>query len=102
MGAAGAVNVMIPYMIMMLICLAGAVATSFLPETLGAKLPETLEDANQFGRTDKYFSFKPNRGYTVPTEQGIIKKWSQFGLAISLPKKYYNFLAIRNLHWLSL
>ena len=33
----------IPYMIMMLICLAGSVATSFLPETLGAKLPETLE-----------------------------------------------------------
>ena len=30
-------------MIMMLICLAGSVATSFLPETLGAKLPETLE-----------------------------------------------------------
>jgi len=72
--AAGASNVMIPYMIMMLICLAGSIATSFLPETLGAKLPETLEDANQFGRTDKYFSFKPNRGYTAPTEQGIIKK----------------------------
>jgi len=72
--AAGAVNVMIPYMIMMLICLAGSIATSFLPETLGAKLPETLEDANQFGRTDKYFSLKPNRGYTAPTEQNIIKK----------------------------
>merc|ERR1712059_53125 len=53
--ALGATNLMIPYMIMMLICLAGAVATSFLPETLGAKLPETLEESNQFGRTDKYF-----------------------------------------------
>merc|ERR1712001_291451 len=72
--AAGATNVMIPYMIMMLICLAGSIATSFLPEMLGAKLPETLEDANQFGRTDKYFSLKPNRGYTAPPEQGIIKK----------------------------
>jgi len=72
--AAGSINVMIPYMIMMLICLAGSIATSFLPETLGAKLPETLEDANQFGRTDKYFSLKPNRGYTAPAEQGIIKK----------------------------
>ena len=104
-------SIQIPYTIMMLICLAGSIATSFLPETLGAKLPETLEvssfwqncfkqglhlvvicscwklqlngktpfvscyvqytiniasiyqDANQFGRTDKYFSLKPNRGW---------------------------------------
>lgn len=60
-------------MIMMLICLVGAIATSFLPETLGAKLPETLEDANQFGRSDKFFSFKPTR-YVQPAEQSIIKK----------------------------
>jgi len=72
--AAGSINLMIPYMIMMLICLLGAVATSFLPETLGAKLPETLEEANQFGRRDKYFSIRPARGYSQPVEQGIIKK----------------------------
>ena len=36
-------SIQIPYLIMMLICLAGSIATSFLPETLGAKLPETLE-----------------------------------------------------------
>jgi len=71
--ALGASNLMFPYMIMMLICLAGAIATSFLPETLGAKLPETLEDANQFGRSDKYFSLKPTR-YVQPAEQSIIKK----------------------------
>ena len=41
------ISIQIPYMIMMLICLAGSVATSFLPETLGAKLPETLEASHQ-------------------------------------------------------
>jgi OCT family organic cation transporter-like MFS transporter 4/5 len=41
--ATGATNLMIPYMIMMIICLSGSAATSFLPETLGAKLPETHE-----------------------------------------------------------
>ena len=32
-----------PYMVMALICLVGSVATSFLPETIGSKLPETIE-----------------------------------------------------------
>lgn len=72
--ATGATNQMIPYMIMMIICLCGSAATSFLPETLGSKLPETLEDANQFGRTDKYFAFRQARGYSAPAEQSIIKK----------------------------
>ena len=49
-------TIQIPYMIMMLICLAGSVATSFLPETLGAKLPETLEAS--FGTT--YLEHKSN------------------------------------------
>ena len=30
-------------MVMALICLVGSVATSFLPETVGCKLPETIE-----------------------------------------------------------
>ena len=60
---------------MFLICVTGSVATSFLPETVGAKLPETLEDANQFGRSDKYFSFKPRTGaYQEPSEQKQIYK----------------------------
>jgi len=65
-----------PYLVMFLICLLGAVSTSFLPETVGAKLPETLEDANQFGRSDRYLSFKPNRSgaYQEPPEQKQIYK----------------------------
>jgi len=65
-----------PYLVMFLICILGAVSTSFLPETVGAKLPETLEDANQFGRSDKYLSFKPNRSgaYQEPPEQKQIYK----------------------------
>jgi len=72
----GATDPRYPYLVMFLICLLGSVSTSFLPETVGAKLPETLEDANQFGRSDKYLSFKPNRagGYQEPSEQKQIYK----------------------------
>ena len=65
-----------PYLALFMICLAGTLATSFLPETVGSKLPETLEDANSFGQRDKYFSFKPARStdkYQAPKEQDIIK-----------------------------
>lgn len=74
--ALGTTDLRYPYLVMFLICLAGTVATSFLPETVGAKLPETLEDANQFGRSDKYFSFKPPRtaAYQEPSEQKQIFK----------------------------
>merc|ERR1719195_903064 len=59
--ALGAHDLRYPYLALFLICLTGSIATSFLPETVGSKLPETLEDANNFGKTDKYFSFKPPR-----------------------------------------
>ena len=65
----------------MFVCLLGAIATFFLPETIGAKLPDTvkvklsdlllihkikikmfsLKDSNLFGRSDDYLSFKPLR-----------------------------------------
>ena len=47
-------------MVMFLICLAGTIAVAFLPETVGATLPETLEDASEFGINDKFFSYKPD------------------------------------------
>ena len=34
---------------------------AFLPETLGATLPETLEEASSFAVGDKFFSFLPKR-----------------------------------------
>ncbi len=39
----GATDLKLPYAIMFLICAAGAVATFLLPETLGCKLPESLQ-----------------------------------------------------------
>jgi len=64
----GQTNLMFPYMVMALICLVGSVATSFLPETIGSKLPETIEEADRFGKHDPYFSYKPKR-YEIPVEQ---------------------------------
>lgn len=57
----GITDLKLPYMVMFLICLAGTIAVSFLPETVGMTLPETLEDANEFGTQDKFFSWKPDR-----------------------------------------
>jgi len=59
--ATGRFNLMYPPLIAMIVCLVGAAATSFLPETLQARLPDSLEDSNLFGLLDKYLSFKPSR-----------------------------------------
>ena len=57
----GATDLKLPYAVMFLVCIAGFVATLFLPETLGRKLPETINEASSFGAKDKFFSFRPGR-----------------------------------------
>jgi len=57
----GQYDLKLPYVIMFLICATGALAVALLPETLGARLPETLEEATEFGAKDKFFSFLPKR-----------------------------------------
>ncbi len=42
---------------MALICLTGGLAASFLPETAGSELPETMEEAAEFGKDHGYFSW---------------------------------------------
>ncbi|XP_071441641.1 carcinine transporter-like [Hetaerina americana] len=46
-----------PYVVLGTCSLVGAVASSFLPETLNEKLPETLAEAQHFGRGQRYWSF---------------------------------------------
>ena len=53
----GLTNLRLPYSIMFLICVAGVVAAVLLPETAGRSLPETMADAAQFGKGDKFFSY---------------------------------------------
>jgi OCT family organic cation transporter-like MFS transporter 4/5 len=57
----GATDLKLPYAIMFLVCLCGFAATVFLPETLGRTLPETIQEATDFGAKDKFFSFLPGR-----------------------------------------
>ena len=57
----GATDLKLPYAVMFLVCIAGFVATLFLPETLGRKLPETINEASSFGAKDKFFSVRPGR-----------------------------------------
>jgi hypothetical protein len=51
----------LPYLVMFLIAGGGALSVAFLPETLGANLPESLEEASTFGTNDKFFSYLPKR-----------------------------------------
>ena len=50
----------IPVGAMGLISLIAAIASSFLPETVGSALPETLEAASTYGRDQSYFSYVKN------------------------------------------
>jgi hypothetical protein len=44
-------DVRYPYMILGILCFVGFIATLLLPETLHHKLPNTLEEAKTFGKT---------------------------------------------------
>ena len=47
----------IPLGAMGLINLVAAVASTFLPETVGCELPETLKEASDYGKDQNYFSY---------------------------------------------
>lgn len=48
-----------PYWIMAMLCVVGMVVSAFLPETLNQNLPETIDDANKFGKGVKFWSIFP-------------------------------------------
>ncbi|XP_073817563.1 organic cation transporter 1 [Musca autumnalis] len=50
------VDIRSPYYILGVLFFIGAVAALFLPETLHKKLPDTMEEARNFGIHDKFFS----------------------------------------------
>uniref|UniRef100_T1P920 Sugar (And other) transporter n=1 Tax=Musca domestica TaxID=7370 RepID=T1P920_MUSDO len=50
------VDIRSPYYILGALFLIGAIAALFLPETLHKKLPDTMEEARNFGIHDKFFS----------------------------------------------
>ena len=54
----GRVNKAIPYIGLSLLSVCSSVAASFLPETLGASLPETVTEAAEYGKDQKYFQLK--------------------------------------------
>ncbi|CAL8072316.1 unnamed protein product [Orchesella dallaii] len=53
-----------PWIVSAIISFAGMVCTSFMPETVNHNLPETLEEAENFGKGRKFWSFQltgPNK-----------------------------------------
>ena len=67
----GTIDKRIPYGIIAGISLISGVAASFLPETLGCYLPETIKSAAEFGNEQKYFSWI-RKGY-LPVELSSIR-----------------------------
>ena len=67
---------------MFLIAGGGALSVAFLPETLGATLPETLEEASTFGTKDKFFSYLPKRE-DEKEKKGICHK-TKFGCLLPM------------------
>ena len=51
----------IPYLFMSLLTFFSSIAVSFLPETFGCPLPETLASASEYGREQNYFAWKIKR-----------------------------------------
>ncbi|GLH06715.1 Protein of unknown function [Gryllus bimaculatus] len=47
-----------PHAMMSVLAASGALACSFLPETLHQQLPETLADAHRFGTDQRYWQFR--------------------------------------------
>lgn len=58
-------DVRYPYMIFMVCFFIGTLAMMFLPETLHQKLPETLKEAEKFGKSQPFWYFpKPTHNTT--------------------------------------
>ena len=69
--AMGKTDKRIPYLFMAGLGMFGAVTSSFLPETFGCSLAETLEEAAKFGSDQKYFSMKikkESENVTIPLQ----------------------------------
>ena len=56
------INKAIPYIGLSVISLFSTLTASFLPETLGVSLPETIKESAELGADQKYFSIKSTHG----------------------------------------
>ncbi|XP_022215183.2 carcinine transporter [Drosophila obscura] len=62
------VNIRAPYYILGTLFLLGGIGALFLPETLHKRLPDTMEEAGNFGRHDKFFSLPKLPPAPVPNQ----------------------------------
>ncbi|CAG0894306.1 unnamed protein product [Darwinula stevensoni] len=63
----GEIHIAIPYATWAVLSLAAGIVASFLPETLKKDLPDTLEDSELFGKTQKFWSFN-----LAPPKSGMV------------------------------
>ena len=55
------INLALPYLILATLGVIGVLASMFLPETLHSPLPESIEDADNIGKTAPFWSYLPNQ-----------------------------------------
>jgi hypothetical protein len=51
------VNQKYPYIVLGSVAIVATITTSFVPETLNKKLPESIKDAKYFGNNQKFWTF---------------------------------------------
>ncbi|XP_042901443.1 carcinine transporter-like [Parasteatoda tepidariorum] len=59
----------IPFLIFGLVCILASISATFLPETLNEILPQTINDAETFGKDQRYFSCTGKRNSVSSTEE---------------------------------
>lgn len=59
------IHIVLPYATFTWISLIGTIFATFLPETLGQNLPETVEDSIRLCRNTKYWSFSKQAAPTT-------------------------------------
>ena len=75
----GSYDLKLPYAVMFLICFIGFVSASLMPETLYRHLPETIEEASNFGREDKFFSYLPAKREFLAAKRLRLEKEASVG-----------------------
>ena len=75
-------HVTIPYICLAVVSAIGMISCSLLPETFKQSLPETLDDAENLGKTAKFWSFLPKDYKTQRRRSSAIFGASDFASSI--------------------
>jgi len=94
-------NSSLPLTVLGLLALIGAVMALMLPETLGAILPDTIEDGENFGKDQSFWDFpcctrrKP-AATTIEADENQVRRPSRSSMTASLRGEIYRSSLFNN------